>query len=352
MVKLGSVSLAIILAGLSFNPASAKEKVTVAVASTVFDVSQANNTSVPFHLKCWEREGLEVELQPTNGNAATQALATGRVQFVLAGPAPIVLARAKGADVRAIFLNIRRNFYYTVIPENSPIKGLTDFKGKTVGVFSYGTPSYRLMRGALANAGLDPDKDVTFVETGLGAQAIAALRTGRVDAWAIWDSQVATAENAGLKLRKFDFPNADQLDWGSSFYSTDRYIASNPGTIGKFLRCLAESTVFTMANPEAAIRAHWARYPETKPASMPEEEAMRQARHIIDTRTQLLKLAPGERWGQIQPKSVAALIKFMKDTGELKEDVKADDLFTNQFVDATNAFDQSAVEKAAKAAGR
>ena len=106
------------------------------------------------------------------------ALATGRVQFVLAGPAPIVLARAKGADVRAIFLNIRRNFYYTVIPENSPIKGLTDFKGKTVGVFSYGTPSYRLMRGALARSSGSTGSEILPVEGCTKVLSVAAITSG------------------------------------------------------------------------------------------------------------------------------------------------------------------------------
>ena len=327
-----------------------KQKVTIAVASTVFDVSQANNTSIPYYTKCWEREGVDVELQPTNANAATQALITGRVQFVLSGPSTAVQARAKGGKIRSVYLNIRRNFYYTVVPESSAIKELKDFKGKTVGIFSYGTPGYRLFRGVLQEAGVDPDKDVTFVETGLGAQAIAALRTGRVDAWAIWDSQVATAENMGLKFRRFEFPQAAKLNWGSSFYTTDDIIASNSTVVEKVMRCAAEGTVYTQANPEAAVRGHWAVYPDTKPSNMSEAEAMRQARHIVDTRLRFLELREGERWGEMPESAVQSMIDFMRSTGELKEPVQAADLYTNQFVDAINRFDAAAVVQAAKTA--
>ncbi|NNM71601.1 ABC transporter substrate-binding protein [Enterovirga aerilata] len=321
----------------------------MAVGSTVIDVSQANNTSVPIHTKCWEREGLAVEIQPTNTNAAVQALLTGRVEFVLSGPAAAIIARSKGGPIKAVYMNMRKNFVFLVVPEASPIKDLKDFKGKTVGVFSYGAQQYRVFKGMMTEVGLDPEKDVSWIETGAGAQAVAALRAGRVEAWGTWDSQLATAENMGLKFRRFTSEAAEKLNWGSSIFTRDDYAAANPEVVGKFLRCVAEGTAFTIANPEAAVKAHWTVFPATKPSNLSDAEALRQALHIVETRIEFLKVEPGAKWGEMPPSSAAETINFMKSTGELKDDVKPSDMFTNAFVPAINAFDQAEVEKTARA---
>ncbi len=349
MIRFGAIAAALSCATIAGAPAVAQQRVTMAVGSTVIDVSQANNTSVPIHTKCWEKEGLAVEIQPTNTNAAVQALLTGRVEFVLSGPAAAIIARSKGGRIKSVYMNMRKNFVFLVVPEASPIQGPKDFKGKTVGVFSYGSQQYRVFKGMMSEVGLDPEKDVSWIETGAGAQAVAALRAGRVDAWGTWDSQLATAENMGLRFRRFTSAAAEKLDWGSSIFSSDAYAAAHPDIVGKFLRCVAEGTAFTVANPEAAVRAHWSVFPDTKPSNLPEAEALRQALHIIRTRVEFVKLEPGAKWGEMPAASAANTIGFMKDTGELTVDVDPADMFTNAFVPAINAFDQSAVERTAKA---
>ena len=61
--------------------------------------------------------------------------------------------------------------------------------------------------------------------------------------------------------------------------------------------------------------------------------------HILSTRLEYLKLPPGGKWGEMPEGSAATMIDFMKQTGELKGDAKPQDMFTNQFVAATNDFD-------------
>lgn len=242
-----------------------------------------------------------------------------------------------------------RGVVFQVVPEASPIQSPKDFKGKTVGVFSYGAQQYRVFKGMMSEAGLDPEKDVSWIETGAGAQAVAALRSGRVAAWGTWDSQLATAENMGLKFRRFSSPAAEKLNWGSSIFSSDAYIAAHPEIVGKFLRCVAEGTAYTIANPEAAVKAHWAVFPDSKPGNLSDADALRQALHILQTRIEFVKLEPGVKWGEMPADAAADTINFMKDTGELKAAVNPADLFTNAFVPATNQFDQAKVEQAAKA---
>lgn len=330
--------------------ATAADKVIIAIGTSVFDASQANNTSLPIFTKCWEKEGVAVELQPTSSTAAMQAVLTGQAQMVNMGPAAGIIARSKGAPLTAVYLNMRKNFQFPVVLESSPIKSIADFKGKTMGVFSYGSQMLKVFRGMMADAGLNPDTDINVVETGVGAQAITALQSGRVDIWGTWDSQIATAENAGLKLRRFTSPAAEKLTWGGSYFVNDSYLKSNPAAIEKTLRCIAQGSVYAIANPTAAVRAHWQVYPNTKPTGIDEAKAFAQALHLLNTRIEFLKLGPNERWGEIPAEAVNTMVAFMKKTGELQGDVDPKLLYTNRFIDAVNRFDAKAVEAQAKAA--
>jgi NitT/TauT family transport system substrate-binding protein len=336
--------------GLFSQQAAAQQKATIAIGISVVDVSQANNTSIPMYTKCWEKEGVAVDIQLTNASAAMQSMLNGQVEFVNMGPAAAILARAKGAPIKSVYLNLRGNYNYPVVEDTSPIKSIAEFRGKTIGVFSYGAQMVKIFKAMISEAGMDPEKDVTFVETGGGAQAIAALKSGRVDIWGTWDSQIATGENAGLKLRKFSSASAEKLNWGSGYFVRDDYVKSHPQVIAKVMKCVAAGTVFALANPEASIRIHWQMFPNSKPTGLSEDEAMRQALHILQTRLAYLKLEPGAKWGELPQASAEAMVAFMRSTGELKAPLAPTDLYTNEFVTEINSFDSEAVIKSAREA--
>lgn len=337
-------------AALSAGVAQAQDKATIAIGLAVVDVSQANNTSIPMYTKCWEKEGVDVQLQLTNASAAMQTMLNGQVEFVNMGPAAAVQARAKGAPIRSVYMSIRQNYNFPVVQEDSPIKSLADFKGKTIGVFSYGAQMVKIFKAMLAESGMDPEKDVTWVETGMGAQAVTALTSKRVDAWGTWDAQIANAENMGIKLRRFSSPSADKLGWGSGYFVRDDYVKSHPQVIAKVMRCVAQGTLFAQTNPEATVRIHWQTFPNSKPTGLSDEEAMRQALHVLKTRLSFVKLEPGAKWGELPPAAAEDMVTFMRATGALTTPLDAKDLYTNQFVDEINKFDADAVVKAAKAA--
>ena len=329
--------------------ASAKEKVTIAIGTEVLDASQVNNTSLPIYSKCWENEGLDVTLQPTNSTTAMQAVLSGQADIVNMGPAAAIIARSKGAPIKAVYLNMRHNFQFPVVLDSSPIKSLADFKGKTIGVVSYGAQMVQIFRGMLSEAGLNPDKDVSFVETGSGAQAIAALVHGKVDIWGTWDSQIATAENQGLKLRRFSSPFAEKLNFGGSYFVRDDMISKRPHVIEKALRCVAIGSLTALTNPQGALKVHWKVFPLTKPSSLDDTTAIRQGLHIINTRNDFLKLEPGVQWGEIPVSAVANMVAFMKAGNVIQTSPKLEDLYTNQFIAAINDFDHAKVIAAAKA---
>jgi NitT/TauT family transport system substrate-binding protein len=345
---LTAVAAVALCIGIAPAPA-AEQKVTLAIATAVLDVSQANVSSIPIFTGCWKRAGLDVTIQTTSGSTAIQALATGQVEFAYLGSANAITARAKGAPLMGVYLNLRRNFQFPVVMESSPITSIAQFKGKTIGVASYGTPSLQVVKAMIAEAGLDPNKDVSVIETGFGAQAVTALTNKSVDVWATWDSQAATAENLGVKLRRFSSPFADRLRLGAAFFVRDDLIKRDPKSIEGLLKCVAEASAMILANPEGALRAHWTVYPATKPSGVSEQDAFAQGLHIMKTRFEFTKLQPGEKWGDTPSEAVDTMIDFMKSNGAAVGDLKSADMFTNQFIPAMNSFDPAKIAEAAKA---
>ncbi|MEM5386659.1 ABC transporter substrate-binding protein [Paraburkholderia phymatum] len=322
------------------------QKITMAVGTTVIDASQANNTSIPLYTKCWQKQGLDVTIQPINSTAGMQAVLSGQAQFVNMAPGAAIVARSKGAPIKAVYLNIRRNFQFPVVLDSSPIKSIKDFKGKTIGVISYGAVLVNIIKGQIAEAGLDPDKDVTFVETGTGAQAITALRSGKVDIWGTWDSQIALAEDMGLKLRVFKSPSAEKLTFGSAYFVRDDYTKTHPDVIEKLLRCVVQGTQITMADPKGAIRAHWDEFPASKPAGLSDAAAMKQALALVNMRMNYLKTDAGENFGETPAESASAMVEFLKSNKQLAGPLDPKDVYTNQFIPAANTFDPQAVRQA------
>ena len=340
------LAAAVAAAVASTAQAQQREKVTIAIGTTAIDVSQAYNTSVPIYTKCWEKEGLDVTIQPISSVAGMQAVLSGQAQIVNMGTGSALQARAKGAPLKAIYLNIRKNFQHPVVMEGSPIKSIADFKGKTIGVISYGAVLVDITKAMIAEAGLDPAKDVTFIETGTGAQAVAALKSGQVDVWGTWDSQIATAENMGVKLRKFTSAQAEKLTFSSAYFAREDYIQKNQQTLEKFLKCSAMGTQIVAANPEGAIRAHWQVYPASKPSALDDATALKQAMHLVKTRLEYVQVAPDAKWGEMTLPAATAMIDFMRANKQITTPLEPKDVFTNQLIEGANKIDPAAVKAA------
>jgi NitT/TauT family transport system substrate-binding protein len=114
---------------------------------------------------------------------------------------------------------------------------------------------------------------------------------------------------------------------------------------------MAKATLFTVTNPEAAIRMLWEAHPETKTASVSDEEAMELALAVLDARIKALELGSGEtQWGAFPDGAFQASVDFAFETGLIPKEIDADTLFTNEFADFYNDFDAAEVEAAAESA--
>jgi ABC-type nitrate/sulfonate/bicarbonate transport system substrate-binding protein len=83
------------------------------------------------------------------------------------------------------------------------IKSVAALKGARVGIQQFGGGDHYSAREILANAGLDPDRDVTFLQIGAGPTRLAALVAQSIDASPLTEIEVVRAQALNYSVLKF-----------------------------------------------------------------------------------------------------------------------------------------------------
>ena len=330
--------------------ASAEETVRVAwCARTISSI--AAPYAVAQKMGWFAKDGIKLELVPLGGSSdCVKFLATKQVDYAGAGVEPVAIIRSQGAKMR-IFYTYNQGFILAIaVPQDSPIKTFADLKGKSIGVIAMGAGGVPYARAVAASAGLNPDTDIRIVVAGEGVQTAALLRKGDVDALSQYDAQYAMVENAGIKLRLLASPETEHFP-SNGLAALDETLRTKRKQAVALAHGFARGTVFTMANPEAAIRILWELYPQSRPTGKDEPAALRDELNILATRMPKWKPEAGgvSKWGENSEKNFAAYVAFLEKWGVLKQKVPVADLMTNDLIAEINDFDAAKVTAEAKA---
>ncbi|MCA3576997.1 MAG: sulfonate ABC transporter substrate-binding protein [Bradyrhizobium sp.] len=129
-----------------------------------------------------------------SGPPLLEALNVGAIDFGNTGEAPPIFAQAAGAPIQYVaYEPPAPKGEAILVPKDSPIKSVTDLKGKKVALNKGSNVHYLLVK-ALEKAGVKYSEiEPVFLAP---ADARAAFERGAVDAWVIWDPFQAAAEAA------------------------------------------------------------------------------------------------------------------------------------------------------------
>ena len=132
--------------------------------------------------KIWEKYGLNVKAVYFNsGSVLTQAMAGGNIAVSDSDvPAMLNLSVSGVADLKLVAVTINRLEHIFVVRKN--IAKLEDLKGKRVAVSRLGSASDIVTRMVLRSWRLEPEKEVTFLQSGNTPTRLTALALGHVDA--------------------------------------------------------------------------------------------------------------------------------------------------------------------------
>jgi len=151
----------------------------------------------------FKAEGLDVTIVDFAGGArALQAVVGGSADVVSGAFEHTVNMQHKGQRMRAFVLQGRApQIVLGVNPKTmAGFKTVADLKGKKIGVTAPGSSTNVMVNFILAKAGLKPS-DVSIIGVGASQGAVAAMRTGQIDAISNLDPVITLLQRSGdLKI--------------------------------------------------------------------------------------------------------------------------------------------------------
>lgn len=345
---------AVSLTALSAQPATAID--TIRIGWPAGFASNMAHLTFAKEIGIFKEENLDYEVISMKGTfPVVQQILSGGLDTGYVGVETVVSAAQPNATptpLRFIYNYARQSIWEIVVPENSPIKTITDLKGKTIGIAGPTFGNVPVTKAALGVVGVKPN-EYTLFAVGTGATAFRALTTKEVDALNLWDTMHATLEASGFELRRIPSPNEFESNPSHGFAVNEELLKKNPDLIARFGRAIAKSIVACDANIEACIHSFWRAYPAQKPQG-PEAAAMAKEKKILGARlVKLLYIPAGapKLLGGFTEQEWRSVIKALQLGGVITEtNIPMEKLYSSALAEQYNKFDRAEIVKRAKAA--
>jgi NitT/TauT family transport system substrate-binding protein len=149
-------------------------------------------------------------------------LVSNDVNFINAGGGGVVDAVLGGADIVMIACPLAQE--PQVLVTRREIKEFSQLKGKKFAVNSLAGPAMLSLKIILAAAGLDPERDVSFLAVGPSSSRFGALQLGQVDATTLAPPFTFAARKAGYTFFE-DLPGMKESELPNAALATSRKFA-------------------------------------------------------------------------------------------------------------------------------
>ncbi len=193
-------------------------------------------------------QGTEVKWVLSQGsNRALEYLNSDSVDFGSTAGLAALLARANGNPVKAVYIYSRPEWTALAVAKDSPVKAITELKGKKIAA-TKGTDPYLFLLRALHENGLrKSDVEIVHLQH---ADGRAALEQGRVAAWAGLDPHLAASElEAGSRLiyRNVNFNTYGFLN------VSDGFAARHPDQVRRVIAAYERARAWIIAHPDETV---------------------------------------------------------------------------------------------------
>src|SRR5687767_10935715 len=182
-----------------------------------------------------------------------KALASGQVDVAMGFVAPLVIELDAGAPVTAVG-GVHVGCFELFGTDR--VRKIRDLKGKTVAITELGAAQHVFLSSMVAHVGLDPRKDVTFVELP-AADGKRRLAEGTVDAYLGFPPD--PQELRALKVGHVVVNSAIDRPWSQYFccmaMGHREFVRKHPVATKRALRAILKGADICALEPERAARA-------------------------------------------------------------------------------------------------
>ena len=215
-----------------------KPKVTIAVGGK--NLFYYLPLTIAEQLGYFKDEGLDLTIVDfAGGSRALAAVVGGSADVVSGAFEHTVNMQFKGQPMRAFVLQgAAPQIVLGINPKTMPnFKSVADLKGKKIGVTAPGSSTNVMANYVLAKAGLKPS-DVSFIGVGASSGAVAAMRSGQIDAMSNLDPVITLLQRSGdLKIVADTriVAESERIFGGAMpggcLYAPQPFIDKNPNTV-------------------------------------------------------------------------------------------------------------------------
>ena len=171
--------------------------------------------------------------------AVTAAMLGGDAEIALTGGEGNIRAYVQGAT-DFVFIGAVKNVLTHSILARQEIKRPEDLKGKKIGINRIGSNPHFFAVQALRQKGLDPTKDVQFIQSGGSPETLAALVSGSLDAASLNPPADTQAISQGFHYVIYG-PDQRVPYVATAFVTLRPVLAKRTQVAGQFMRAMAEA---------------------------------------------------------------------------------------------------------------
>jgi ABC-type nitrate/sulfonate/bicarbonate transport system substrate-binding protein len=199
-----------------------------------------------------EKYGFETEMVYVQGVKLVQVHVSGQLDISTISSIVYLQAAVGGADLIQVASSIDNQIMKLMV--NPSITKPQDLRGKTLAVTGFGSLTDLLVRPALKNWGLEPQKDVKLIQIGRMPDIATAIAQKTVDGGMISFPTSMHAEKLNLKTL-LDFAESGFEIPASTVVVSRRYANANREVVLRFLKAYIEGTKRLLTDRELGIRA-------------------------------------------------------------------------------------------------
>ncbi len=279
------------------------------------DVTRPDIYMVADELGYFAEEGIKLEyVGVVPSPQLVASVVAGKIDVGAAHINRTIAGISAGAKIKAVVAGtettkeIPHMVYVTL--DNSPVKSAKDMIGKKVGIPTIGGCNEYTPYAYLKKNGIDSPKGKVEVIVMPEANLEQALRQGDIDIAGFHKNPNFLVARGGLKVLFTDYDVFGTVGGGTPFYFSEKFIKEKPDVVRRFVKAIAKANDWADANQQQAI-----------------DITVKRAK--VDPK--LLRTGYFAPQGIIQPETATIWIDLLKEFGEIKNDVKPEQIFTNEF---------------------
>ncbi|MBI2881950.1 MAG: ABC transporter substrate-binding protein [Candidatus Tectomicrobia bacterium] len=273
-------------------------------------------------------EGVDIEIRRGHGAVDTYKRVTaGDLDVGRSVMVSVALGRAQGAKAKIVQVTMHTSPYGLAFLKGVGIEKPKDLEGRKVAIPS--GSSVLQFWPAFAKVNRIDLQRTPIIHMGPAA-LVPSLAAGKVEATDAWLNSLLAFEEAavqqGRQIGHFLWSDYGLSDmYGSAFVASDDTVAKRPQLIQKFIRATVRGTSWAFENPKEGVDI-FMKHNTTSKRSIIEAQWKYMKRLSFDGHTQQ------EGLGHVNAGKIARALKLVDQYVGLKTPVKAEDLYTNEFI--------------------